>query len=102
MARRRAERTVRAVPRFLKAKRALPDDVQEDVDRRVREIMADPLMGDPKVGALRGVRVVKLKVHQQQFLLAYRFFPRSNVVEVLDIGPHENFYRDLQRYLGAR
>lgn len=64
--------------------------------------MADPLVGEPKVGALRGVRVVKFKVGSQQLLLAYQFDTRRNAIEILDVGPHENFYRELQKYLDAR
>lgn len=95
-------RGIRAVPRFLKSKRRLPEPVQVETDARVKAILGDPFIGEPKVGALRGLRVVKFKVGPQQYLLAYRFFLRPNVVEVIDVGPHENFYRDLQRYLDAR
>ncbi|MBI5628539.1 MAG: type II toxin-antitoxin system RelE/ParE family toxin [Candidatus Rokubacteria bacterium] len=35
-------------------------------------------------------------------MLAYQFDTRRNVVEVLDVGPHENFYRELRKYLDAR
>ena len=59
-------------------------------------------MGVPKVGALKGVRVVKFKLGPQQLLLAYQFDEKRNVVEILDVGPHENFCRDLQDYLSAR
>jgi hypothetical protein len=45
---------------------------------------------------------VKFKVGPQQYLLAYRFIVKRNVVEMLDVGVHENFYRDLQQYLEAR
>ena len=100
MAERRPERTVQAVPRFLRSKRGFSDEIQQEIDAQVRAILADPLIGDPKAGPLRGVRV--FKVGRQQDLLAYRFFPKPNVVEVLDIGPHENFYRDLNKYLDAR
>ena len=48
------------------------------------------------------MRVVKFKIQTLQLLLAYRFDAKRNVIEVLDIGPHENFYRELQRYLDAR
>lgn len=95
-------REIRAVPRFLKSKRRLPEPVQVETDAYVKAILEDPFVGEPKVGALRGVRVVKFKVGPQQYLLAYRFFSRPNVVEVIDVGPHENFYRELQRYLDAR
>ncbi len=64
--------------------------------------MTDPLKGEPKMGALKGVRVFKFKLAAQQFLLAYQFDARRNLVEVLDVGPHENFYRELQKYLDAR
>lgn len=95
-------REIRAVPRFLKSKRRLPEPVQVETDAHVKAILEDPFIGEPKVGALRGVRVVKFKVGPQQYLLAYRFFSRPNVVEVIDVSPHENFYRDLQRHLDAR
>ena len=91
------DRTARAVPRFLNSKRGLPEAVQQEIDGRVRGLMEDPLQGEPKAGALKGVRVAMFKVSVQQYLLAYRFFPRPNVIELLDVGPHENFYRDLQK-----
>ncbi len=64
--------------------------------------MVDPFGGESRVGALKGVRVVKFKVGPQQLLLAYHFDPKRNTVEVLDVGPHENFSRELQKYLDAR
>jgi mRNA-degrading endonuclease RelE of RelBE toxin-antitoxin system len=89
-------------PRFAKSKRRLPDRAQLVVDDQVRKLVVDPLAGEPKTGALRGVRVVKFKLDAQQVLLAYRFDEKGNALELLDVAPHENFYRDLQRYLGAR
>lgn len=56
--------------------------------------MGNPLLGEPKTGALKGVRVVKFKAGPHQYLLAYQFFSKPNVIEVLDVGVHENFYRD--------
>ena len=96
---RKPERTVTAVPRFLKSKRRLADVVQLALDAEVKKLVGDPMAGEPKVGALKGVRVVKFKVGPQQYLLAYRFLTKPNVVEILDVGVHENFYRDLQRHL---
>lgn len=48
------------------------------------------------------MRVVKFKVSQQQMLLAYQFDSKRSIVEMLDVGPHETFYRELQKYLGTR
>jgi hypothetical protein len=95
-------RTVTAVPRFLKAKRRLPEPAQIEVDTHVLAIRETPLRGETKTGALRGVRVLKFTVTGQRYLLAYRFFPKPNVLELIDVAPHENFYRDLQKYLDAR
>ncbi len=97
-----SERVVIQAPRFAKSKRRLPGAAQLAADQAVREIVAEPLSGQPKTGALQGVRVVKFKVGSQQLLLAYQFDAKLNQVEVLDVGPHENFYRDLQKYLDAR
>jgi hypothetical protein len=47
-------------------------------------------------------RVECIKVGRQQLLLAYQFDPKRNAIEVLDVGPHENFYRELQKDLDAR
>ncbi len=96
------ERTVKAVPRFLKSKRGSLEAVQEEIDAQVRGLIENPLRGEPKAGALKGVRVAKFKINVQQYLLAYRFFAKPNVIELLDVGLHENFYRDLQKYLDAR
>jgi mRNA-degrading endonuclease RelE of RelBE toxin-antitoxin system len=96
------ERTVRAVPRFLKSKRRLAPGVQAAVDAQVKALIDNPLAGEPKLGALKGVRVVKFNAEKRQYLLAYFFHPKPNVIEVLDVGVHENFYRDLDNYLADR
>jgi dTDP-4-amino-4,6-dideoxygalactose transaminase len=95
-------RRVAAVPRFLKAKRRLTDAAQVEADAHVRAIAENPLLGEPKTGALRGVRVVKSTVAGQQYPLAYRFVSKLNLIEVLDVAPHENVYRDRQKSRDAR
>ena len=102
MAKPKPPRTVFQAPRFGKAKRGFPPEAQLAIDHAVRGILRDPLAGEPKTGALKGVRVVKFKIGPTQLLLAYQFDAKRNVIEVLDVGPHENFYRDLQKYLAAR
>lgn len=95
-------RSVRQAPRFGKAKRAFPPKVQLEIDDAVREILANPLVGEQKTGALKTVRVLKFKAGPQQLLLAYQFVSKTQMVELLDVGPHENFYRGLTQYLDAR
>ena len=96
------DRTVVQAPRFAKSKRRLPDQAQIIVDEQVRKLLEEPLAGEPKAGAIKGVRVIKFKIGPQQLLLACQFDERRNVIEVLEVGPHENSCRDLQRYLDAR
>lgn len=95
-------RSVVQAPRFARAKRAFPASVQLQIDEIVKTIMADPLVGEPKSGALKGVWVEKFKVGAQQLLVAYSFAAKTQTLEMLDVGPHENFYRGLTQYLDAR
>ena len=93
------ERTVEQSTRSGKAKRRLPLRGQLALDDEVKKVVENPLVGEMKAGALKGVRVLKFKLGPLQLLLAYEFKARRNVVELLDVGPHENFYRDLESYL---
>jgi mRNA-degrading endonuclease RelE of RelBE toxin-antitoxin system len=95
-------RTIVQAPRFGRSKKRLPAAAQLQIDEAVKGLLADPLSGEPKIGALKGVRVIKFKVGRQQLLLAYQFDAKRKLIEVLDAGPHENFYRELQKYLDAR
>jgi hypothetical protein len=67
------------------------------LDGEVRRICEAPEIGEAKRGELTGVLVHKFKVREKLFLLAYEF--DANEVVLLSIGPHENFCRDLKRYL---
>jgi|TARA_B110000908_G_C10012930_1_gene339380 mRNA-degrading endonuclease RelE of RelBE toxin-antitoxin system len=62
-------------------------------DRAVRKLVASPESGASKKGDLAGVRVLKYKVKAQQYLLAYSYEPE--LITLLAIGTHENFYRDI-------
>ena len=61
----------------------------------VREVVANPEIGEQKKGDLSGVFVYKSLLNRQQMLLAYEWDPRTRVLLLL--GSHENFYRDLRR-----
>lgn len=93
------KRSAEQSTRFGKAKRRLPPEGQLALDEEVKRLVENPLVGDMKTGALKGVRVLKFTLGPLQLLVAYAFNERRNVVELLDVGPHENFYRDLERYV---
>ena len=95
-------RSVEQSTRFGKTKRRLPPKAQVALDAEVKNIAENPLVGEMKTGALKRGWVLKFKLGPLQLLLVYEFNGRRNVVELLDVGPHENFYRDLESYLKDR
>ena len=66
------------------------------MDEEIQKIAKDPAVGEEKKGDLRGVYVHKFKIRALQYLLSYRF--TGDRLELIMIGPHENYYRDLKRY----
>lgn len=96
------DRQLLQMPRFVRGKKKLPPFAQLALDGAVREVLDNPLMGEQKRGALQHIRVHKFKAGNQQLLLAYKFDEKRNIIEAWAVGPHENFYRDLQRYQDAR
>ena len=70
------------------------------LDKQIKKILENPAIGQEKKGELRGVYVYKFKVYDTQYLLSYRF--KNNTLELIMIGPHENYYRDLSRYMKSR
>ena len=67
------------------------------LDTEITKIIAEPEVGIEKKGDLRGVFVHKFKIKSTQHLLAYRFTKTS--LELIMLGSHENYYRDLKKYL---
>lgn len=70
------------------------------LDKQIRKIADNPSIGSEKKGDLRGIYVHKFKLQTNQYLLAYRFV--AGDLELVMIGPHENYYRDLKSYLNSR
>jgi hypothetical protein len=73
---------------------------KDSLDREVKLIAEDPAIGEEKKGDLRDVFVHKFKLETTQYLLAYRKV--GGDLELVMIGPHENYYRDLKQYLKNR
>ncbi len=73
---------------------------KKKLDEHIRKIANNPSIWSEKKGDLRGVYVHKFKIQKNQYLLAYRFV--GDDLELIMIGPHENYYRDLKSYLKSR
>lgn len=70
------------------------------LDKQVHKILDNPGIGQEKKGDLRGVFIHKFKIQTIQYLLSYRLV--GDTLELIMIGPHENYYRDLETYLKSR
>jgi len=79
-----------------KVKRLRPKQKQH-LDVAIKDIISNPQIGVEKKGDLKGVYVHKFKIQSVQYLLSYRFTGED--LELIMIGPHENYYRDLKSYL---
>ncbi|MCK7458767.1 type II toxin-antitoxin system RelE/ParE family toxin [Idiomarina aminovorans] len=89
--------TVLQTPTFKKAVKKVKPNQKEDVDLAVKELMANPNIGEQKKGDLAFLRVHKFKMNKQLTLLGYSFDDGALVLELMALGSHENFYRDLKR-----
>jgi len=70
------------------------------LDEQIRLIRDNPDIGEEKKADLSAVYVHKFKIKRIQYLLAYRF--NEEQLELIMIGPHQNYYRDLKKYLKNR
>ena len=78
----------------------MPKKEKGVLDQHIKMIPANPLAGEQKKGDLKGVYVYKVKLQVTQYLLAYRWVGED--LELIMIGAHENYYRDLKQYLKNR
>ncbi|MEK6653781.1 MAG: type II toxin-antitoxin system RelE/ParE family toxin [Thermodesulfobacteriota bacterium] len=85
---------------FEKKVKKMSKPEKDSLDREIRRIAEDPSLGEEKKGDLRGVFVHKFKFKTTQYLLAYRMV--AGDLELVMIGPHENYYRDMKQYLKSR
>lgn len=67
----------------------------------IEKIAKDPYIGERKKGKLRDIYVHKFKLQEQLTLLAYRI-ERDKSITVYQIGPHEGFYKELERYVTTK
>jgi mRNA-degrading endonuclease RelE of RelBE toxin-antitoxin system len=73
---------------------------KKSLDKQILKIADNSVIASEKKGDLRGVYIHKFKIKHTQYLLSYRFAEEN--LELIMIGPHENYYRDLKSYLKSR
>lgn len=84
-------------PAFRKAVKKLKASQKKDLDKAVKELMDKPDLGEQKKGDLAFLRVHKFKMSKQLTLLGYSFDDGTLTLELMALGSHENFYRDMKR-----
>ncbi len=83
-------------PSFKKAVKRLHHNQKKDLDKAVKELIEDPLLGEQKKGDLAFLRVYKFKMNKQPTLLGYSYQDGTVTLELMALGSHENFYRDIK------
>ncbi len=91
--------SIEALPKVNHLKRKLNPKLQRVINTEVDKILFEPYAGERKTGDLKGVFVHKFRYQELLFLIAYTIDEKAKVITIFAIGPHENFYRDLKRYL---
>ena len=82
---------------FKRAVKKLKKNQKDDLDEAVKVLVSDPDAGIQKNGDLAYLRVYKFKMVKQEMLLGYSYEDGSIVLELMNLGTHENFYRDMKR-----
>lgn len=85
-------------PTFKKAVKKLSPNQKKELDTAVKALMAKPGIGEQKKGDLAFLRVYKFKMNKQLTLLGYSFDDGTLTLELMALGSHENFYRDIKRH----
>jgi mRNA-degrading endonuclease RelE of RelBE toxin-antitoxin system len=89
--------SVLQTPTFKKAVKKLKPNQKKELDTAIKAVMGKPTLGEQKKGNLAFLRVHKFKMNKQLTLLGYSFNDGTLTLELLALGPHENFYRDIKR-----
>ena len=88
-----------AYPKYNRIKKKFPFLFRKKLNDIEDKIAANPLIGEEKKVDIKGIRVHKFKLLDQQILLAYQVNEYKKEIIFVAVGGHEIFYRDLKRYM---
>ncbi|MEJ1380967.1 MAG: type II toxin-antitoxin system RelE/ParE family toxin [Candidatus Sedimenticola sp. (ex Thyasira tokunagai)] len=81
---------------FKKAVKKLNANQKKDLDAAVKVLVSNPGLGANKKGDLSFLKVYKFKMAKQLTLLGYSYDDGDLILELMALGSHENFYRDMK------
>ncbi|MCJ8312559.1 MAG: type II toxin-antitoxin system RelE/ParE family toxin [Saccharospirillaceae bacterium] len=84
-------------PSFKKSVKKLNPTQKKELDQTIRLLIQTPDLGERKKGDLGFLRVFKFKMVKQLMLLGYSYEDGAITLELMALGSHENFYRDIKR-----
>jgi mRNA-degrading endonuclease YafQ of YafQ-DinJ toxin-antitoxin module len=82
---------------FAKTVQKFNKQQKSSLDKVVSKIANNPKLGKQKKGDLKDIWAIKFKIGVMQYLLAYRFNNKN--LELIKLGVHENYYRDLKQQI---
>lgn len=86
---------IKQMPSFKRAYKKHQKKQKTLTNQAILEIIKNPRIGQEKNGDLSDIFVYKMKMDQQELLLAYEWDEHQRLL--LALGVHENFYRDLKK-----
>ena len=89
--------TVLQTPIFKKVVKKLKKNQKKELDSAIKALVKKPKLGEQKKGDLAYLRVYKFKMNKQLTLLGYSYDDGALILELIALGSHENFYRDIKR-----
>src|SRR5690606_36464599 len=88
---------IRQPPVFETASKRLSQSQKDWVDLEIEKISMSPEVGQQKQGDLSHLWVHKFELDGRETLLGYSWQDYELVIFLLNLGPHENFYRDVKK-----
>ena len=82
---------------FAKIVKKLKPNQKQDLDQAIRHLIEIPFAGEQKKGDLSYLRVYKFSMANQLTLLGYSYDDGELILQLITLGSHENFYRDVKR-----
>jgi mRNA interferase RelE/StbE len=83
-------------PTFARQLKKLHKNQKTSLDKVMRQLAENPNLGDAKTADLDGIFVLKFMVNREKWSLAYRQIS-DEILKLLLVGAHENFYRELKK-----
>ncbi|MEI8054655.1 MAG: type II toxin-antitoxin system RelE/ParE family toxin [bacterium] len=82
---------------FKRSAKRLHNNQAISLEKSIEKIRVNPNIGENKKGDCLGVKVYKFHMIGQLTLIAYKYYESKKEIILLDVGTHENFYRNLKK-----